>query len=74
MSSDRSGATEPALGPIIAPPGASPALASRPDGALVDERFLHYEENPVPWWITTLWLGFFTFAALYLMWSFGMWG
>ena len=53
-------------GPIVAPPGASAAEASRPDQAL-DERFHIYESNPAPWWVAILWLVFLVSGAAYLI-------
>ena len=54
-------------GPIIAPQGASPAEASRPDQQLEFGRYHIYESNPAPWWIALLWLSFFIFGATYLI-------
>ncbi len=51
---------------ITAPPNRSPAEASRPDQPL-DGRFHTYEPNPVPWWVSALWLGFFVFGVAYLI-------
>jgi hypothetical protein len=53
--------------PILAPPSASPAEASRPDVSLEDGRWHVYESNPVPWWIAFLWIGFVAFALVYLL-------
>jgi hypothetical protein len=52
--------------PVLAPPGDSPARASRPDQEL-DHRFNIYEHNPAPWWVALVWLGFFCFGAAYLI-------
>ena len=52
--------------PILAPPGASPARASRPDEVL-DESYHIYESNPVPWWVALIWLSFFIFGLTYLV-------
>jgi len=52
--------------PILAPPGGSPALASRPDCEL-DEQYHEYESNPAPWWIAALWLVFLVVGAAYLV-------
>jgi hypothetical protein len=57
----------PGPGPLVAPPGASPAAASRPDAPLEDGRYHIYEANPVPWWVALVWLGFFAFAIAYLI-------
>jgi hypothetical protein len=54
-------------GPILAPPGAPPAMASHPDTGLDDTRVHVYESNPAPWWIGALWLAFFVFGAAYLI-------
>lgn len=54
------------VGPIVAAPGASPATASQPGTILESERFHRYDDNPTPWWIALLWLGFFVFSAVYL--------
>ena len=53
-------------GPIVAPAGASPAEASRPETQL-EERFHIYESNPAPWWIAVLWLVFLVCGAAYLI-------
>jgi hypothetical protein len=52
--------------PILAPSGASPATASRPEEKL-DGAYHIYESNPVPWWVALLWLSFFLFALGYLL-------
>jgi hypothetical protein len=52
--------------PVLAPPGESPAAASRPDQPL-DARYNIYEHHPVPWWVAALWLAFFVFGAAYLV-------
>lgn len=52
--------------PITAPPNRSPAEASRPDQPL-DGRFHTYEPNPVPWWVTVLWIAFLVFGVTYLL-------
>jgi hypothetical protein len=54
-------------GPLLAPRGASPAEASRPDQALDAERYHTYESNPVPWWVTLIWVSFFVFGIVYLI-------
>jgi hypothetical protein len=54
-------------GPILAPPGRSAALASQPDTPLEGERYHVYDANPAPWWLSALWLAFFTFAFTYLL-------
>jgi len=51
--------------PITAPANSSPALASHPEQPL-DGRFNTYEPNPVPWWVTGMWLCFIVFAVSYL--------
>lgn len=53
--------------PILAPSGASAALASKPDTPLECERYHIYDANPAPWWLSALWLAFFVFAFTYLM-------
>jgi len=53
--------------PILAPAGGSPAQASRPDTPLEYERYHIYDANPAPWWVTTLWLAFLSFAFTYLL-------
>ena len=52
--------------PILAPPGASPAIASQPDREL-DHGYHAYEANPAPWWIALLWIVFLTGGAVYLV-------
>lgn len=52
--------------PITAGPSRSPAEASRPDQPL-DDRYHTYEPNPVPWWVSALWLGFVVFGVSYLL-------
>lgn len=56
----------PNLGPIVAPRGDSPALTSHPNQEL-DPRFQTYEANPVPWWVTVVWISFLAFGAIYLI-------
>jgi len=52
--------------PILAPRGASPAKASNPETPL-DESYHIYDSNPVPWWLTLVWLAFFAFGVSYLI-------
>jgi hypothetical protein len=52
--------------PILAPPGASPALASQP-GTELDHRLHTYEANPAPWWMAVLWVVFLIGGAAYLV-------
>lgn len=52
--------------PVLAPPGGSPALASRPDTDL-DHAYHAYEANPVPWWVAVLWVAFLIGGATYLV-------
>lgn len=52
--------------PILAPRGASAAKASSPDAHL-DEGYHLYDSNPVPWWLTLVWLAFFAFGIGYLI-------
>jgi hypothetical protein len=52
--------------PIVAPPGRSAAEASHPDTPL-DERYHIYDSNPVPWWLSLVWLSFFVFGVIYLI-------
>ena len=52
--------------PILAPPGASPALASDPQREL-DHAHHSYEANPAPWWVALMWLGFLVGGAAYLV-------
>lgn len=52
--------------PILAPRGASPAEASRPETPL-DARYHIYESNPAPWWLALVWLAFFVGGAAYLI-------
>jgi hypothetical protein len=54
------------IDPIVAPPGGSPALASRPDREL-DQGWHAYEANPAPWWIAALWIVFLVGGAAYLV-------
>ncbi|HXJ36861.1 MAG TPA: hypothetical protein VMS22_22725 [Candidatus Eisenbacteria bacterium] len=54
------------LDPILAPPGASPAIASRPDTEL-DHRHHTYEANPAPWWMAIVWIVFLIGGAVYLV-------
>ncbi len=58
---------EPTGEPILAPRGASPAEASRPDQLLEERRFHTYEANPAPWWVAFAWGTFFIFAVTYLL-------
>ena len=59
--------TPSASEPVLAPPGHSPACASRPDPPMEDERWHLYEANPAPWWIGALWVAFFVFGVAYLV-------
>jgi hypothetical protein len=52
--------------PMLAPPGASPALASSPFREL-DHAHHAYESNPAPWWVALLWIGFLMGGAAYLV-------
>lgn len=52
--------------PIIVPPGQSAAGASRPDQPL-DERHLTYDHNPVPWWLSLVWISFLVLGSIYLI-------
>ena len=56
----------PAVGPILAPPGASPALASNPFREL-DPAHQVYEANPAPWWVAAMWIAFLVGGAAYLV-------
>ncbi len=56
----------PEARPILAPPSASPAEASHPE-VVFDERYHAYESNPVPWWLTLIWLSFLIGGAAYLI-------
>ena len=53
-------------GPILAPRGASAALASNPRREL-DHSYHAYESNPAPWWMAIVWLAFLVGGALYLV-------
>jgi hypothetical protein len=57
----------PVVGPVVAPSGASPALASRPDRPLEEARYHTYESHPAPWWVALLWAAFFVFGVTYLI-------
>ena len=52
--------------PIVAPPGASPAVASSPYREL-DPIHHAYEANPAPWWIALMWIVFLVGGATYLV-------
>lgn len=56
-----------ATAPIAAPPGGAAAGASRPETPLEESRYNHYEANPVPWWVSVVWVSFFVFGVLYLI-------
>lgn len=51
---------------IVAPRGDSAAKASSPETRL-DDSYHIYDSNPVPWWLTLIWLAFFVFGAGYLI-------
>jgi hypothetical protein len=55
------------VGPVAAAPGQPPATASRPDVELEVGRYDTYQSNPVPWWISLLWVSFFLFGVIYLI-------
>jgi hypothetical protein len=59
-------AAPPSIGPILAPPGASPALASDPFREL-DPAHQVYEANPAPWWVAAMWITFLVGGAAYLV-------
>jgi hypothetical protein len=52
--------------PIVVTGGDSAASASRPDTEL-DVRYHAYESNPVPWWLSIVWLCFLVFGFVYLV-------
>jgi hypothetical protein len=52
--------------PIVAPPGASPALASSPYREL-DPVHHAYEANPAPWWVALMWIVYLVGGATYLV-------
>lgn len=52
--------------PIMAPPGASPALASDPLREL-DHSHHAYDANPAPWWMAIVWVTFLVGGAVYLV-------
>ena len=54
------------IGPIMTRPGGSAAEASRPDQPL-PEGYHIYESNPVPWWLTLIWITFLIGGASYLI-------
>lgn len=62
---DAADAPAPGL-PIMAPPGASPALASDPLREL-DHSHHAYEANPAPWWMAIVWITFLVGGAVYLV-------
>ncbi len=66
MTEHPAGLAPSAAGPVLAPPGASAAEASRPETQL-DERYHIYESNPAPWWIGVLWLSYLIFGVIYLI-------
>ena len=63
---DAADASPAPLGPILAPPGASPALASNPFREL-DPAHQVYEANPAPWWVAAMWIAFLLGGATYLV-------
>lgn len=52
--------------PVAVSGRTSAAEASRPDIEL-DPRFHTYESNPVPWWLTVVWISFLLFGLVYLV-------
>jgi len=64
--SEHAPVSTPDVRPIIVPPGAPAAEASRPE-QVFDERYHAYESNPVPWWLTLIWLSFLIGGATYLI-------
>ena len=54
--------------PILAPSGASAALASQPDTPLECERYHIYDANPAPWWVSALWLALLRLRVLLSAW------
>jgi hypothetical protein len=53
--------------PVLAPLGASPSEASRPDTPLEDGRYHVYESNPAPWWLAVIWAAYLIFGVTYLI-------
>jgi hypothetical protein len=66
VAGEHHGVGSPDDEPIKAPANASPALASHPEQTL-DGRYNTYEPNPVPWYVTVLWLCFVVFGVSYLV-------
>ena len=52
--------------PVIVSGKASAADASQPDTAF-EQRFHTYESNPIPWWLTVVWVSFLIFGLVYLV-------
>ncbi len=52
--------------PVVVSGRASAAEASRPDTEF-DQRFHTYESNPIPWWLTVVWMSFLVFGLVYLV-------
>lgn len=52
--------------PVSVTGRSSAADASQPDGAF-DQSYHTYESNPVPWWLTMIWLSFLIFGFVYLL-------
>jgi len=57
----------PGGSPIIASRSEGAAAASRPDNELEVESYNRYEANPVPWWVSLVWVSFFVFGVVYLV-------
>lgn len=53
--------------PILAPKSQGAAAASRPENELDEARYNRYEANPVPWWVSLIWISFFVFGVTYLV-------
>jgi hypothetical protein len=66
MADQNPSAAPSTVGPVLAPPGASAAEASRPETQL-EERYHIYESNPAPWWIGLLWASYLIFGVIYLI-------
>lgn len=52
--------------PVVVSGKTSAADASHPD-AVFDQSFHTYESNPIPWWLTVVWVSFLIFGLVYLV-------
>ncbi len=51
----------------ISVPGGDPSAGASHPGVELDDRYHTYESNPVPWWLTVVWVSFLLFGLIYMI-------